>query len=67
MNATVTRWFDHRGYGFAMTDSGKEVFIHYKEVTFTDTTGRVTLFPGQRVQIDLYDNGKLEGRNVRKC
>lgn len=44
----VVKWFDaKKGYGFIGSDSGKDVFVHYKAIK---SPGFRTLTEGQRVE-----------------
>ena len=64
MKAKV-KWFnDQKGYGYVITESGKEAFVHYSEI---QGPGFKTLTEDQEVEIDLYEDVKgLVAKNVRK-
>jgi CspA family cold shock protein len=53
------KWFDaERGFGFAATDDGEEVFLHVSALP----AGTTTLKPGTRI-----DFGVAEGRKGRQA
>ena len=52
----VVKWFnDAKGYGFIATDEGKDIFVHYSEITMD---GRKTLHEGQEVEFEVADGPK---------
>ena len=56
MLSGVVKWFnDAKGYGFIATEEGKDVFVHYSEITME---GRKTLREGQQVEFELSDGPK---------
>lgn len=55
-SGTVEKFFDDKGYGFIRPDDGgKDLFVHYSEVKMD---GRVTLYPGQRVEFEIAEEAK---------
>lgn len=55
------KWFnDGKGYGFILSDSGKECFVHYTQI---QGEGFKTLSEGQAVSFTLYIKHK-EGKEV---
>ena len=47
-SAGTVKWFDNKkGYGFAINESGEDVFIHYRAIM---GEGFKTLAEGQRVE-----------------
>ena len=61
MKAKV-KWFNAaKGYGFAVLEDGREIFLH-----FTNLVGEKTLATNQIIMVDLYESPKgLEGKNIR--
>ena len=59
------KWFNaKKGYGFVSTEEGKDVFVHYKEIT---TEGFKTLEEGEDVEFDIKSGDKGDQAvNVRK-
>ena len=52
----VVKWFnDAKGYGFIATEEGKDIFVHYSEITMD---GRKTLREGQQVEFEISDGPK---------
>lgn len=50
------KWFnDKKGYGFIMTESGDDVFVHHKSI---QGDGFRTLAEGQEVEFDIEDGPK---------
>jgi CspA family cold shock protein len=50
------KWFDSKkGFGFLQTDDGKEVFIHYSEIS---SNGFRTLEEAQRVEFEIVEGKK---------
>ncbi len=51
------KWFDaKKGYGFIVTDDGKDVFVHFSSIA-TDKTYR-TLEQGVEVEFDMFEDEK---------
>lgn len=68
MATAVIKWFsDSKGYGFATTTSGLDIFVHYTQIQMD---GFKTLKPGQKIKVDIYErldkNGSMgyEGKNI---
>ncbi|MBN1393386.1 MAG: cold shock domain-containing protein [Sedimentisphaerales bacterium] len=57
------KWFNTRkGYGFISTDDGKDIFVHYSNIT---AEGYKTLAEGDPVTFDVVDGEKgLRAENV---
>ena len=50
------KWFDSKkGYGFILTDEGKEIFVHYTGII---AEGFKALTEGQNVEFEIGDNEK---------
>ena len=50
------KWFDSKkGYGFILTDEGREVFVHYTGII---AEGFRALTEGQNVEFEIGDNEK---------
>lgn len=55
---TIAKFFDDKGYGFIKPDGGgKDLFVHYTDVQ-AQGDGRITLFPGQKVNFDIAQEAK---------
>ena len=55
LNGTV-KWFNaSKGFGFILTEDGKEVFVHYSDI---QSSGFRNLVEGEHVTFKLVDNGK---------
>lgn len=55
VNGTV-KWFNtSKGFGFILTEDGKEVFVHYSDIL---SNGFRNLTEGEAVTFKLVDNGK---------
>lgn len=55
VNGTV-KWFNtSKGFGFILTEDGKEVFVHYSDIL---SDGFRNLTEGEAVTFKLVDNGK---------
>ena len=65
MNSGVVKWFNNTtGFGFALLEDNREVFLHYSQIT---GQGFKTLKTGDKIQFDLYENEKgLEAKNIVK-
>ena len=64
MNGKV-KWFDSsKGYGFIVSEEGKEVFVHFSQII---QDGYKTLDEGQEVTFDVEvgEKGQL-AKNVQK-
>lgn len=60
----VRKWDDSRGYGFATMEDGKDVFLHYTQIT---GAGFKTLSVGDMIEFDLYEVAKgLEAKEIKK-
>lgn len=58
MNGKV-KWFDDsKGYGFVLTDDGKEYFVHWKSIVTISDKSRKFLVPEEEVQFDLMETDK---------
>ncbi len=59
------KWFNaKKGYGFVSTEDGKDVFVHYKEIT---SEGFKTLEEGEDVEFEIKSGDKGDQAvNVRK-
>jgi len=59
------KWWDNKkGFGFILQDSGKDIFVHYSNVT---GNGFKTLNPGEEVTFDLIDSDKgPKAQNVQR-
>ena len=50
------KWFNtYKGYGFILSDDGREVFVHYSDIK---SEGFRNLSEGDRVTFEITDNGK---------
>lgn len=50
------KWFDSKkGYGFILTDEGREVFVHYTGIV---AEGFKALTEGQNVEFEIGNNEK---------
>ncbi len=50
------KWFDNvKGYGFIESSDGKDIFVHYKQIT---GDGYKTLREGQQVEFELSQGEK---------
>ena len=58
------KWFDNRrGFGFIVSDSGEDVFIHYTSI---DKQGYKTLNEGQYVEFEVIDIDRgLQAKHVK--
>ncbi len=57
------KWFNSRkGYGFILTEDGRDVFVHYASIS---TEGYKTLVEGDSVSFDVVEGEKgLRAENV---
>lgn len=52
------KWFDSKkGYGFILTDEGREIFVHYSGIV---AEGFKALTEGQAVEFEIGSNEKGE-------
>lgn len=64
MRGVVRKWDDGRGFGFANTEGGKDVFLHYTQIT---GAGFKTLNVGDKIEFDLYETSKgLEAKDIKR-
>lgn len=63
MTSAIVKWFNaKKGYGFLVVDGiDQDVFVHYSVI---DGEGFRTLSQGEKVQVDIGDDGK--GPRARK-
>ena len=61
----TVKWFNTtKGFGFILTEDGREVFVHYSDIL---TDGFRNLSEGEKVTFNITDNGKgLRASEVRK-
>jgi CspA family cold shock protein len=53
------KWFDDsKGYGFILTEDGKEYFVHWKSIVTISEKSRRFLVPDEEVQFDLMETDK---------
>ena len=58
MKGTV-KWFDEgKGYGFVITEDGKEFFVHWKSIVTVSELGRKTLIPDEEVEFDTIETDR---------
>lgn len=59
----TVKWFnDEKGYGFIVTKSGDDVFVHFSDIL---CRGFKTLYPGEEVAFNLDEDEKgLKARKV---
>ena len=59
------KWFDgKKGYGFIQQDDGKDVFVHYSNIS---GSGFRSLEDGDTVQFEIVEGEKgLQARNVSR-
>jgi CspA family cold shock protein len=64
INGTV-KWFNtSKGFGFILTEDGREVFVHYTDIL---SDGFRNLSEGEAVSFKIIDNGKgLRASEVTK-
>ncbi len=52
----TVKWFDgEKGFGFILTDDGKDLFVHY---TAINSNGHRTLEQGQNVSFDITEGNR---------
>ena len=61
----TVKWFNtSKGFGFILTEDGREVFVHYSDII---SDGFRNLVEGEKVTFKLTDNGKgLRAAEVTK-
>ena len=59
------KWFNtNKGFGFILTDDGREIFVHYSDII---TDGFKNLSEGETVSFYITDNGTgLRAAEVEK-
>ena len=65
MKGTV-KWFDDtKGYGFILTEEGKEYFVHWKSIVTVSDKNRKFLVNEEEVEFDLMETAKgIQAINV---
>jgi CspA family cold shock protein len=65
MAAGKVKWFDNKkGYGFIEQEDGKDVFVHYSNIT---GDGFRSLEDGDAVEFEVVEGDKgLQARNVMR-
>lgn len=65
MEKGKVKWFNEaKGYGFAMRDSGEDVFVHFKAI---QGEGFKTLKEGEEIEFEVEPGPKgLQAKNVRR-
>lgn len=60
------KWFDDtKGYGFVLTDEGKEYFVHWKSIVTVSDKNRKFLVNDEEVEFDLMETNKgIQAINV---
>jgi CspA family cold shock protein len=71
---TVKSWFDQKGFGFIVQESGEgDIFVHQTQIKMA---GRRTLNPGQLVRFRIdrrasglvaFDVSPVEGDSIVRC
>ena len=66
MSEGTVKWFNPaKGYGFIASADGREVFVHYSNIS---TEGFKSLAEGDSVRFDVVDGEKgLRAENVVQC
>jgi CspA family cold shock protein len=55
------KWFDEtKGYGFVLSEEGKEFFVHWKSIVTVSDKSRKFLVPEEDVEFDTLDTDKGE-------
>jgi CspA family cold shock protein len=55
------KWFDEtKGYGFVLSDEGKEYFVHWKSIVTTSDKNRKYLVPDEEIEFDTLPTDKGE-------
>jgi cold shock protein len=53
------KWFDEsKGYGFVLSEEGKEFFVHWKSIVTMSEMSRKYLIQEEEVQFDLMETDK---------
>jgi len=53
------KWFDDtKGYGFVLSEEGKEFFVHWKSIVTSSDKERKFLVNDEEVQFDLMETDK---------
>jgi CspA family cold shock protein len=53
------KWFDEaKGYGFVLSEEGKEYFVHWKSIVTMSEMSRKYLVQDEEVQYDLMETDK---------
>ncbi|MCD6182304.1 MAG: cold shock domain-containing protein [Candidatus Cloacimonetes bacterium] len=53
------KWFDEtKGYGFVLSEEGKEFFVHWKSIVTVSDKSRKFLVPEEDVEFDTLDTDK---------
>lgn len=65
MSTGKVKWFnDTKGFGFIVTESGADVFVHYSSIV---AKGHRTLEEGEVVEFEMVESDKgLKAENVRR-
>lgn len=65
MFTAIVKWFnDSKGYGFAVMEDGRDVFLHYSQIK---GSGFKTLSEGQKIEFAMYEGTKgLEAKEITK-
>ncbi len=54
----TVKWFDsEKGFGFIVTEDGKDLFVHYSAI---NASGHKTLEQGQNVTFDITEGNRGE-------
>jgi CspA family cold shock protein len=66
MSEGTVKWFNPaKGYGFIASSDGREVFVHYSNIS---SEGFKALAEGDSVRFDVVDGEKgLRAENVVRC
>lgn len=66
----VKKWVEDRGFGFIVSDTGPEYFVHRTDLEAPGRCGddgRLTLAEGERVSFDVVDNPrKPDGKKAAR-
>lgn len=55
------KWFDEtKGYGFVLSDEGKEYFVHWKSIVTASDKNRKYLVPDEEIEFDTLQTDKGE-------
>jgi len=58
MKGTV-KWFDEtKGFGFVLSEEGKEYFVHWKSIVTLSDRERKFLTPDEEVEFDTMETNK---------